>query len=519
MNETQTRDWANQERPNPPSIGPIVTNGYGSSDSGLPVRPRASVAFRTQDSTLEVLGTEVEYFQNVEIHSSTTWEDICKELMPLPGFSPIVNHLHMVFGAVGKIRTYSGQWRRLQGMCVVTSRILAHQYERYQAEPERLKLLQRICDTLAGTIANISITAQKWSEKKWLEAFVSYDSMEKEMSDHFLALGDILRTMVSTSQILSETWSSEIAKSLEEERETLKSIREILNGQNDTLAQLMQAIQEQGEKIARLLEENKATVEHVLSQKMSQTQDDQGDPEETDRLIKTIIQITGVEIPTEVFQTESCILEPGVNPIQGGASAVFKARLARGQLVAKKVFYLNKYSEGDVKTYAMKMTRDVKQWRKFDSKYTLQCLGVGMERCSDTQFNLYMLSPWIENMDSLKYLKNNRQVIGPRRILRIVADSALGLVEIHRKGSVHSNMRAQHVLVRANGRGVLGGFGLTKALQNLSTGLLPSVEQTGQFLPYRWMAPECHTHGPDNPEVTVANDVWGWAMTALEASD
>jgi hypothetical protein len=66
-----------------------------------------------------------------------------------------------------------------------------------------------------------------------------------------------------------------------------------------------------------------------------------------------IVEITGIKPPTEVFQTESCTNEPNVEPIHGRSSTVYKAKLARGQLVAKKVFYLNKYSEGDVKTYAM----------------------------------------------------------------------------------------------------------------------------------------------------------------------
>ncbi|KDN47877.1 hypothetical protein RSAG8_03297, partial [Rhizoctonia solani AG-8 WAC10335] len=481
-----------------------------------PSRIRAAVAFEKQDTAMNVLDSNLGYFQNVEFHSSTTWEDICRELLPLPAFNQILSHLNGVFGAVDNIRTYRGQWQRLRGNCIVATRLLVHQYERYQAEPERLKLLEKVCNDLGMVVAGISMTASKWSGKSSVEAFVCYELMDKALKIHFQALSDVLKAMMSTSQILNETWASEIARSQKEEREQITTIHTILQEQNSSLAQLTQAIQSKDDLIAKLIGENETTIGRFLGQKMVQFQQAGGDAEDIDNLIQTIVQITGVQLPTEVFQTEPCTNIPDVEPIHGHSSTVYKARLARGQLVAKKVFYLNKYSEGDVKTYAMKMTRDAKQWRKFHSEYTVKCLGIGMERSNDTQFKLYMLSPWMQNMDTLKYLKDRRDTIGQRNILRIVADSALGLVEIHQKNSVHSNMRAQNVFVRANGRGVLGGFGLTKALKNHATGRLPSVEQTGQSLPYRWMAPECHNFGPGRPDVTVANDVWGWAMTALE---
>ncbi|KAH7334740.1 kinase-like domain-containing protein [Rhizoctonia solani] len=504
-----------KKRFKPQSPGsPIARSGFPSTPP--PGRIRAAVTFQKQETTLGALDSNIEYYQNIELHSSATWEDICTELLPLPAFNQILSHLHRVFGAVETIKTYRGQWRRLRGNCVVASRLLAHQYERYRTEPERFKLLETVCNELGTVIADISMTARKWSEKSPVEAFVRYDSMEQALENHFRALSDVMKAMMSTSQILNETWTSEIAKSQKEESEQLAMIRTILEKQNSSLAELKQAIRSKDDLIVKLVGENETTIERFLGQQMVQYQQAEGDAEDIDKLIQLIVRITGVQIPTEVFQTEACANLPDAEPIHGHSSTVYKAKLARGQLVAKKVFHLNKYSEGDVKTYAMKMTRDAKQWRVFDSEYTLKCLGIGMEKSNDAQFKLYMLSPWMEYMDTLRYLKHRRDTIGQRNILRIVADAALGLVEIHRKNSVHSNMRAHNVLVRPNGRGILGGFGLTKALKNHATGRLPSVEQTGQSLPYRWMAPECHNFGPGRPDVTVANDVWGWAMTALE---
>jgi hypothetical protein len=70
-----------------------------------PGRSRTSIAFKSE-KTLDVLDTKVEYFQNVELHSSTTWEVIFNELMPLSAFGPMLNHLHRVFAAMDNIKTY-----------------------------------------------------------------------------------------------------------------------------------------------------------------------------------------------------------------------------------------------------------------------------------------------------------------------------------------------------------------------------------------------------------------------------
>jgi hypothetical protein len=49
---------------------------------------------------------------------------------------------------------------------------------------------------IASAIAEISITAKKWSEKTLIEAFVSYESIEDALRTHFLALGDVLKMTV-----------------------------------------------------------------------------------------------------------------------------------------------------------------------------------------------------------------------------------------------------------------------------------------------------------------------------------
>jgi serine/threonine protein kinase len=41
-------------------------------------------------------------------------------------------------------------------------------------------------------------------------------------------------------------------------------------------------------------------------------------------------------------------------------------------------------------------------------------------------------------------------------------DAALGLKYMHGENTVHSGVSGDNLLVRENGRGVLGGFGLTK---------------------------------------------------------
>ncbi|KAG8747176.1 hypothetical protein FRC12_014141 [Ceratobasidium sp. 428] len=80
---------------------------------------------------------------------------------------------------------------------------------------------------------------------------------------------------------------------------------------------------------------------------------------------------------------------------------------------------------------------------------------------------------------------------------------------------VHSGMRGDNILITDSGGGVLGGFGLTKALENSTVNeRIPVALMAGKVESYRWMAPEMFAE--DSPVLQTPSDVWSWGMTVLE---
>lgn len=90
----------------------------------------------------------------------------------------------------------------------------------------------------------------------------------------------------------------------------------------------------------------------MLRPKLTSVIQFQGDDTDIEKTIDFIVSLTGVQLPAEYFLKKVCT-NVSPDPIKRASTAsVYKARFTGGQLVAKKVFEIGKYSEGDVKTYA-----------------------------------------------------------------------------------------------------------------------------------------------------------------------
>ncbi|CCO31550.1 hypothetical protein BN14_05595 [Rhizoctonia solani AG-1 IB] len=130
-------------------------------------------------------------------------------------------------------------------------------------------------------------------------------------------------------------------------------------------------------------------------------------------------------------------------------------------------------------------------WYDFRSDYTLPFHGIGMEAFEGTEhFQLYMVSPLMKNFDAMTYLRKYRKNVGTRKsILRIITDAALGLQYLHNRHPpvVHSGMKGDNILITDSGGAVLGGFGLTKALESAENSDLPRAVMTGKSESQRWM--------------------------------
>lgn len=117
------------------------------------------------------------------------------------------------------------------------------------------------------------------------------------------------------------------------------------------------------------------------------------------------------------------------------------------------------------------------------------------------------------NLDAVTYQRNHPCSIDDSIGIALDVSFALRYLYERTPSIVHFNVRSENVLINAEGRGVLSGFGLSKELPN-SRGQ-PTTSHAG--VPdenNRFRAPEYYSNPSPLPKSSA--DVYGWAMTALQ---
>lgn len=113
-------------------------------------------------------------------------------------------------------------------------------------------------------------------------------------------------------------------------------------------------------------------------------------------------------------------------------------------------------------------------------------------------------------LDSFLARLNNRE---PYLIWYCLLNAALGLQYLHDKGIVHGDLKANNILVGADGVAKLADFGLS-----IQTRSGASIGLGGALGAFRWKAPECIPLD-DKPgeSASLASDVFSFAMCMIEA--
>ncbi|KAF8608425.1 kinase-like protein [Ceratobasidium sp. AG-I] len=488
----------------PQSPKPSVTT------SSTPTTPTV----RPQPDVWPTVDTNNPAFIQAARHCITTFAELNKQLAPLPYLCDLLGPFEKLFEAIEMARTNKKQWLVLQKRCVTGTLLISSQIKQVQADEERHKSMYAVCQEVADVVNDIATSAVRWNGMHKIQSFVLYRQMSEEIERFFGRLDSALKVFSIGSKILAEQWTGEFARVQKEETQQLQELLVLAQDGNSNIETVI-AGQNMTHSAIRKIERR---LDSVLKENWELGQQSSGIQKRNVQLtIGLILQVAGLSMPVEVFHGKACtnVLE---EPIARGATCnVYHAKLGDEE-VAKKVFYMEHTAEKTIEAYAKKISRDAQLWASFNSDFILKFYGVGMEQIegSPNKFKLYMLSPMLPNSDAITYLQTRRATIGNRKILRIVMDAAHGLKYLHRNGVIHSGMRGENILIRADGQGVLGGFGLTKALENRKVeDELPDVAMTGPTWCERWMAPELFKFS-GSPRATKASDVWGWAMATLE---
>ncbi|KAG9120201.1 hypothetical protein FRC07_004391 [Ceratobasidium sp. 392] len=499
-----------QEPPNEVPTISVTPQPDGSNPSSI--RPSRSPS----PSTLPTPENELKALAPLRTQCELPLTTIIAELAPVPCIGTLVDCLNSLYRAVEKSKVNRDQWKLLQGRCVMVARIAGAQVTNYGGQ--HYHGVQGASKLLHDTITSITQRIEYWNQMDRVLAFVQCEKISGEIASYFYDLDKCLTHFSYAVDVAHVQWIGEFTAVQKAELAELKKLLPFLEGVKTDLSVIDQnskATLAMTTDIRNTLLQTLADKSTVLQRPSTTAADVYADDEQ---IVRTIRTVTGMELPVELLVGRQCVSE-GKRPITSGVTCdIFLASFLGGVQVAKKVFKVGMCNRENVERYAERFLRDAKLWSTLRSDYTLPFLGIGMEQLDSSNFQLYMVSPFMKNFDAVTYLKEHRNNAGMNMaILRIITDAAHGLQYLHNREPpvVHSGMRGNNVLVTDSGGGILGGFGLTKVLQGSKPGEeLPATVMTGMTESQRYMAPELVCE--DHPVLKTPCDVWGWAMSALE---
>ncbi|KAJ1305877.1 hypothetical protein OPQ81_010599 [Rhizoctonia solani] len=458
---------------------------------------------------------ETSALSSLATQCALTLSEVTQEIAPIPSIGALVGCLKGVFQAVERSKVNKDQWKLLQGRCVMVLRIAGAHVENYGRE--HFNGLNDAVAALQETLDRIEKRARHYNEMNELVALVLYQSISDEIQVLFTDLDLCLKFFNFTTEAAQEQWLGEYQAVQKREARELRQLRGELEKMNvsfeqfrlnqdqliGTTNQMFLALQKVLSDKSRILEDQSTTTVATYV--------------DAQQIVRTILSVTKLQLPPRLLLGRQCILDAPI-PIKTGVTCdIYQASFLGGEKVAKKVFRIGMSDKEYVEKYAKRFLRIATLWSEFRSDYTLPFYGIGMESFEgDNHFQLYMVSPLMKNFDAVTFLTKYRGNQGIKKtILRILTDAAMGLQYLHNRNPpvVHSGMRGNNILITDSEGGILGGFGLTKALESVGNDKIPPAVMTGKTESQRWMAPEMFV---DDPPLETPCDIWGWAMTALE---
>ncbi|CUA74886.1 Putative serine/threonine-protein kinase/receptor R818 [Rhizoctonia solani] len=437
------------------------------------------------------------------IQSSLTLADVVADFAPVPCLKPLVGCLKAVFQAVDQSAVNRKQWKLLRDQCLIILNVIGRRM--LDQETPNLPDLKEPIELFKSTLRVIAERVEQYNKMNGLLSFLKYQAISGEIQGFFAQLDYCLKMFSLGADVANAQWLSDLRTAREQETKDIEALLDRLNVDIDAitlkideLALTTRNITTQQSMIQHDIQNLDMAMRQLFKEMYSLLQ---GAPQpqqkkyiEAKEIICTILSVAGLRLPPKILLGKQCIVECGEN-------------------VAKKVFRLGVSDQQTVEHYATRIMRIASLWYDLRCDYTLPFYGLWMEEDGPERFQLYMVSPWMDNMDAMTYLRRYRKVRNLKTvILQIITDAAMGLQYLHtrEKPVVHSGMKGSNILISDSGRGILGGFGLTKALTSSSAS---TVLMTGVSDAKRWMAPEMMDQ---QPVLTVHCDVWGWAMAALE---
>ncbi|KDQ11698.1 hypothetical protein BOTBODRAFT_449375 [Botryobasidium botryosum FD-172 SS1] len=159
------------------------------------------------------------------------------------------------------------------------------------------------------------------------------------------------------------------------------------------------------------------------------------------------------------------------------------------------------------------MEREIKVWKGLQHPNILPFIGSVV---LDPELRTYLVSPWMDNGDALRFVNETRHV----DCMKLLSQIADGLKYLHSQnpGVVHGDIKATNIFISDQGDARIGDFGLSHHLAQGITGNF-STAWTVAGNP-RWQAPELLLGVGDLDEAvsrrTTYSDMFAFGRVMLE---
>ncbi|KAL7409134.1 hypothetical protein BDY24DRAFT_404344 [Mrakia frigida] len=145
---------------------------------------------------------------------------------------------------------------------------------------------------------------------------------------------------------------------------------------------------------------------------------------------------------------------------------------------------------------------EVKIWRKLRYQHVLSFLGASSTTSPPPYF---IVSPYQEKGNVLRFLSLHPQ----ESRLRIIHEIALGMDYLHSRDVIHGDLKANNILIDADGHVLVTDFGLSFIKQSISSTSGDVRPNAGTL---RWMSPERIVTGV----LSRSSDVYAFGITCVE---
>ncbi|KAL4070075.1 kinase-like domain-containing protein [Scleroderma yunnanense] len=195
-------------------------------------------------------------------------------------------------------------------------------------------------------------------------------------------------------------------------------------------------------------------------------------------------------------------LHKGKGIFHGSSALVYQGILRReGTRVKVAIKTFRSGPPEDLNTLK-RIFREVHLWSKLSHENIVRMHGI----CTEFEDTISVISDWMGMGDAFTYVQNQEN--DPRPLLVDVANG-LHYLHSHELGPIlHGDLKGQNVLVSNDRRALLADFGFS-TLRACTFSMTVEL-RCGGTLP--WTAPEIL----EGEEASVASDIWGFGMTALE---